>query len=327
MKRPLAAMASLGAAGMLLLAGCPSNFCILTVNGRCEWSTCPEGAVYSDARRICVCAANRFSLHGACLTAEAANAYCGRGAHFENGACVPDRCPPGYELDRGSGYCLNPQQAGQVARNMGVSVGQNQKLGCPPGQELVIEGGQAACVPVAQTCGPDERWNGTVCRKIAECPPGSSYDAPSGGCIRIATTSQNTGGSGSYTVDLASWVRTAYGPDGGAGTSDFCNTLKKHPIAFGIGPGASQWIRSSVQVQVPGGDVAHARVVTRGTVENTGLSVPAKGGGVVQDAAQAILGTLVAGGGKANVEAGATNVRCQVVNAQAPTAVTVTGGA
>lgn len=317
---------TLAALGMLpLLAGCPSNLCLLTVNGRCEWSTCPDGAVFSDRQKTCVCRADRISLHGACLTQQAANAYCGRGAHFEAGACVPDRCPPGYELDRESGYCLNPQQAGQVASNMGVSVGQNQKLGCPAGQELVIEGAQAACVPIAQSCGPDERWDGTACRKVAQCPPGSSYDAPSGGCIRIASAPQASGEG--YTVDLASWMRTAYGPDGGAGTSDFCNALKKHPIAFGVGPGSSRWVKSSIQVQVPGRDVSRARVFTLGTVEATGQPVPNKGAMAVQEASQAILGTLVAAGAKANAESGTTSVRCLVVNAQAPTAVTVTGGA
>src|SRR6266536_2517987 len=136
-----------------LVSGCPANTCLLTVNGICKWSTCPEGSYFDSARRNCVCEANRLALGGGCLTIQAAHQYCGKGAHFENGGCAPNRCPPGLEIDQDTGNCQTPQQANQVASNMGVQVGQNQKLGCPAGEQLVVEGAQASCVPVNQTCG------------------------------------------------------------------------------------------------------------------------------------------------------------------------------
>src|SRR5260370_2278417 len=79
----------------LLFAGCPSNTCLLTVNGKCEWSTCPDGSDFDAQRRACVCQRNRVSLGGSCLTYEAANQYCGKGAHFENGGRAPHRRAPG----------------------------------------------------------------------------------------------------------------------------------------------------------------------------------------------------------------------------------------
>src|SRR5882724_6894480 len=211
------------AIGFLLVAslaatGCPANTCFLTVNGRCKWSSCPDGAEFDTAKRGCACKPDRIALSGGCLTAEAANQYCGKGAHFENGGCVATRCPPGLTIDQDTGYCMTPQQTTQVASNMGVQIGQNQKLGCPPGEQLVVEGQQAACVPVKQTCGRDEVWDGRACKKTLQCPPGSGYDPPTNTCVKFASGAD----AKEYTVDLPTWVHTAYGPDGGEGASSFC---------------------------------------------------------------------------------------------------------
>jgi hypothetical protein len=46
----------------------------------------------------------------------------------------------------------------------------------------------------------------------------------------------------------------------------------------------------------------------------------------VQGAAQTLLASLVAGGGKATVATAGTTVTCQIVNSSAPAAVSVTGG-
>jgi len=306
-----------------VLAGCPANTCFLTVNGRCTWSSCPEGADYDTARKTCSCKADRIALGGGCLTIAAANQYCGKGAHFENGGCARNVCPPGLEIDQETGYCLTPQQSTQVASNMGVQVGQNQKLGCPPGEQLVVEGQQAACVPLNQTCRRDEVWDGRACRKAMQCPPGSTFDAQSNGCVRFTTG----GEAKEYTVDLPTWVRTAYGPMGGQGLASFCGDFNKHPLAFGVKAGGSQRVRVSIQVQAPEQQVARATATTLTVFESSGQPVPGKGAAEVQQAAQATLGSIVAGAGKSNVTSAATTVTCQIVNSSKPTAVTVTGGA
>ncbi len=306
----------------LLAAGCPSNTCLLSVNGRCTWSTCPDGADFDTQRKTCVCQPNRIPLGGGCLTLAAANQYCGKGAHFENAGCAPNRCAPGLEIDQDTGACTTPQQATQVASNMGVQVGQNQKLGCPQGEQLVVEGQQASCVPLQQTCGRDEVWDGRVCRKTGQCPPGSGYDAQSGGCVKFATTAD----SRSYTVDLPTWVRTSYGADGGPGSSSFCGAFNKHPLAFGVRAGTTMRLKIMVRIDVPGGDVTHATVSTLAAVESSGAPAAAKGSAEVQQAAQNTLGSLVAGGGQSSVATALTTVGCSVVNSSAPTAVTVSGG-
>jgi hypothetical protein len=205
---------------------------------------------------------------------------------------------------------------------MGVQVGQNQKLGCPPGEQLVVEGTQAACVPLNQTCGRDEVWDGRACRKAVQCPPGAGLDPPSGTCIKFSSGAD----SKEYQVDLPTWARTSYGADAGPGTPGFCGAFNKHPLAFGVRSGASMRVKIGVRIDVPGGEIARASAMTLATVDPGGQQVPAKGAAEVQQAAQALLASLVAGGGKANVASAATNVTCQVVNSSAPTAVSVSGG-
>ncbi len=269
-----------------------------------------------------MCQPNRVAMGGACLTPQAANQYCGKGAHFENGGCAPNRCAPGLEIDQDTGMCTTPQQVSQVASNMGVQVGQNQKLGCPAGEQLVVEGSQASCVPANQTCGRDEVWDGRACRKALQCPPGSGFDPPSGTCIKFA----NAGGSSEYQVDLPTWVRTSYGAEGGAGAPGFCGAFNKHPLAFGVKSGAKMSVKIGVRIDVPGGDIARASAQTLATVESNGQPVPAKGAGEVLQAAQTVLASLVAGGGKASVDSAGTTVTCQIVNSSAPAAVSVSGG-
>lgn len=311
--RPVAVLAGLVAAASAML-GCPSNLCLLTVNGRCEWSTCPEGAAFDDVHKVCACRSDRISLNGACLTIASASAYCGKGFHWENGGCAANRCGPGYVLDEDSGYCVTPQQVG---------VAQGQTLACPPGQKLVLEGSQASCVPVQQTCARDEVWDGQTCRKLAQCPAGSSFDPQTGTCVRFATAGND---SKQYTVDLATWMRASYGADGGEGTSSFCSGFSKHPLAFGVIAGTSIRARIGVEVHVPSGDVANAQVATMGIVEASGQPIQPRGAAEVQQAAQSILASLVAAGGKANAEAARTTVRCLIVNAAQPTVVPATGG-
>lgn len=310
----LAAAASTG------LLGCPPNACLLTVNGRCEWSTCGEGAEWDAARKTCGCRRDRISLGGACLTPAAASAYCGRGSHWEPGGCAPDRCAPGFELDQETGLCLSPQQVGAAS---GVQVGQGQKLACPPGQQLVVEGGAVACVPTPQTCARDEHWDGAQCRKVAACPPGSSWDAASGTCVRFSSAGQEK----AYTVDLPTWMRTAYGPEGGEGTSAFCGAFRKHPLAFGVLPGGSIRAVVTVRVDAPDRQAPQARVATWGLVAASGQPVAPQGAALVQRGAESVLAPLVAAGGTTSVPSAITTVRCLIENASPPMVVPATGGA
>lgn len=312
----------------VLIAGCPSNMCLVRVckgdmsNCTCSWSTCPEGSTFDTQRNTCVCERGRVSLNGACLTIEAANRFCGAGSRYENYGCVRITCPASQELDLQRNVCLPKQQVDQVGQNMGVPIGQDQRLGCPPGLVLVIENAQtASCVPPQTTCARDEIWNGQACVKTRQCPPGTVLNTATNACITVAKEQDDQ-----YTVQLASWVQATYGLSEGDGTHAFCSGFNKKPVTFGVLPGGSIAVLADVTVQAPNRNVSQALVSTSGTVQASRQPVTAAGATEIQRAAQELLASLVQQGGRADNHVAHTRVRCIIVNAAAPTAVPATGG-
>jgi hypothetical protein len=313
-------------AALSALPGCPAGTCLLKIcegnNCRCSISSCADGASFNVKTNRCACNADRISIAGQCMTLAQANTYCGKGRAWSNGGCVQLTCKPGDEIDEHTGWCASRDQINQVAANMGVAVGQGQQLGCPPGQKLVVEGQSAACVPLAQTCAPDEQWNGQACVKVAQCPTGATWDATLGQCVQFAQGA----GEDELKVNVAQWVQTTYGPNGGAGTPAFCNQFAKHPWSFGVLEGSSAALRITVQISFPDSEVTKAIVQTGSVYEAAGTPPPAKGSAEVDAAAKSLAFPLIAGGGRAASPTAATVVRCVVVNANKPLAVPASGG-
>lgn len=322
----IAAVAALGVTS-LALSGCPSGMCLVKVckgdasNCRCSWDTCPSGSYFDTQRSTCVCSQGRVSLNSSCMTQAEADAYCGIGARYENYGCVPIICPPGQELDQHTGTCLAKQQVDQVAQNMGVQIGENEKLGCPPGLVLVVENAQtASCVPPESACGRDEVWNGQACAKAQQCAPGWIFDAAKNACVAVSTDEDN------YTVDLQAWTFASYGPTGGAGTPAFCSGFNKKPRTFGVMPGTAITVVVDVQVQAPGRNVTQSQVATSAKVDGTGAAVPPQGAAEIQQTAEALLSTLRVQAGKSAADAARTTVGCRIVNAAPPAPVPESGG-
>ncbi|MBI4703621.1 MAG: hypothetical protein HY744_21125 [Deltaproteobacteria bacterium] len=309
----------------LLLAGCPKGMCLLKVchNGQCSCpvSTCVEGAEFDVGRNGCVCAAARIPLGGQCLTREAANAFCGRGYVYGERGCVRLACAAGEEIDEATGRCLPKSTVDAVAQGMGVEVGAGEKLGCPPGYRLVIDGDKAACVPPEQICAPDEIWSGQACVKAQQCPPGWAWDVAKSGCVQFAR-----GGDEKPAVDVAQWAQANYGPDGGSGAPAFCSQLARKPWSFGVAEGQSTLVQVAVMLAFPGGEVAQAAVKTAPSYAVLPGPVPPKGVAAVEQAAEAVLAPLRAGGGRATAEALTTTVKCMVVNAAKPMTIPASGG-
>ncbi|PKN48404.1 MAG: hypothetical protein CVU63_05165 [Deltaproteobacteria bacterium HGW-Deltaproteobacteria-20] len=309
------------------LSGCPSGMCLVKVckgdssNCRCSWDTCPSGSYFDTQRDACVCEMGRVSLNSSCMTQAEANAYCGAGARYEGYGCVRIVCPPGQELDLTTGACLAKQQVDKVAENMGVQVGEGQKLGCPPGLVLIVENAQSAsCVPPENTCSRDETWNGQACVKVLQCSPGWILDTASGQCVAVSTNETD------YTVDLQAWTSASYGTPGGPGTPAFCSGFNKKPRTFGVGPGATVHVLIDVQVQAPGRSVVQAQVATSGRMQAGGAPVTQQGAAEIQRTAQELLASLRVQGGKTASDAGQTSVRCTIVNAAQPAPVPESGG-
>ncbi|MEZ4312431.1 MAG: hypothetical protein R3F14_30755 [Polyangiaceae bacterium] len=328
LRRIAAPFAFLGFAlsAVALLPGCPSGACLLKVcqgnNCRCSISSCQDGASFDVKRNRCTCNADRIKVAGQCMTLAQANMYCGKGRAWSQGGCVQLGCKPGDEIDETTGWCVSKAQVDQVAANIGVSVGQGQQLGCPPGQKLVINGQNAACVPLSQTCAPDEQWNGQACVKVADCPTGATWDPALGQCVQYAQSA----GEDELKVNVGQWVQTTYGPNGGNGTPAFCNQFAKHPLSFGVPEGSQLALRITVQLSFPDNEVAKGVVQTGTVYEANNAPPPSAGSAEVDAAARGLAATLIGGGGRASSPTAATVVRCVVVNAAKPIAVPASGG-
>lgn len=332
-RSPLVAVAlrlfgSLAFAGSgALLLGCPSNTCFLKVchNGqcRCSISSCGEGAAFDTKQNRCRCLKGTIALGGQCLEPAEANAYCGVGYFYDAqaGGCSANRCRPGDELDVSSGLCIPREQVNEAGASAGVPVGPGEQLSCPAGQKLVVEGGKATCIPLAQTCARDETWNGSACVKVQQCGAGAVYDTSLGQCVQYAQ-----GDDEGLRVNVQSWAHSNYGPDGNAGTSAFCGSFAKKPFSFGVAAGSSAVVRVSVMLSFPQGEIARGVVQTTTAFDASDNPVPAKGAAEVQAAASSILAPLVQGGGKASQPTAQTTVKCSITNAQKPIVVPASGG-
>jgi hypothetical protein len=309
-----------------LIVGCPANTCFLKIcegaNCRCSISSCGEGAAFDTQQNRCRCVVGYFPVAGQCLTQRDANQYCGLGHHWANGGCALDVCRPGDELDLSTGMCIPHDRVNQVGAGIGVQVAEGQKLGCPAGQRLIIDGATAACVPIAQTCAPDEAWTGKDCAKVAACPTGSIWDPSRTQCIKYA---QGSSGDG-LAVNVTDWAQANYGPNGGAGAPGFCASFAKKPWSFGIVEGSSANVRVTVMLSFPESQVARGVAQTTTVFDASSNPVPSKGASEVDAAAKGIFAPLVAGGGKASQGTIATTVKCLVTNASKPQAIPATGG-
>lgn len=319
-------LAAVALAAPFLVAGCPANACFLKIcqngNCRCSISSCGDGAAFDTKQNRCRCLKGFIPLAGQCLTSAQANAYCGVGRHFENGGCFVNQCGPADELDQSTGLCVPQGRVNQVASNMGVQVGAGQKLGCPPGQKLILDGSTAACVPLSQTCARDETWTGQACAKVVQCPTGQIWDPTRAQCIQYAKGSD----SDEMVVDVNQWAYANYGPDGGAGTTAFCSMFAKKPLSFGIVEGATAFVRVSIVLSFTGGEIAKGALQTTSVFDGSGNPVPPRGAAEIDLSARDIFSTLALGGGRSSTQNAMTTVKCAVVNAGKPQPVPATGG-
>ncbi len=308
------------AGGALVLPACPANTCFLTIcdgkDCRCSVSSCIDGAAYDVKQKRCRCVKGYYSVRGQCLSQSAANAFCGKAYTYVQGrGCVKNSCKPGDFLDESSGWCIPKDQ---IAKNVPAG----QTLGCKPGEQLVVEGGQAACVPIAQSCARDETWSGTQCVKVQECPTGAIFDTALNQCVTYA----KGGGDSEAQIDVQQWVYSNYGPPGGPGAPGFCASFAKKPWAFGITAGNTAIVRVTVNASFTDREVAKGQVASISVFDQSGNAVPQRGATEVDSGVKSTFSALVAGGGRASTTNATTTVKCPVTNLAAPEPVPATGG-
>jgi hypothetical protein len=274
-----AALLALSLLAAPLLGGCPSNSCILTVNGRCEYSTCGHGQAFDTKRQTCVCAVGRIPVGSGCLTQYEAKQYCGKGAFWGQRGCEPIQCRPGDILDSDTEMCVPKSSIDQQA-----GIGPGKTLACAQGTVLVVSQGQGACVPVEQSCTRDEYFDpaARVCAKLPTCPTGFEFDPVARQCVQV--TRQPGKNDDRSTVEIPTWARSTYGIDGQQGSQGLCGPLARKPLAFGVLPGGSSRLVISLSLGFPGGLTDGATVQAAGIVEASGQPVIPKGAQVGDEA-------------------------------------------
>ncbi|RYE94690.1 MAG: hypothetical protein EOO75_01305 [Myxococcales bacterium] len=304
------------------MAGCPSNFCLLTVNGRCEVSTCGAGQAFSDRQQRCVCEANRLPVGGACLTSVEAKQYCGKGAFWGARGCEPIQCRQGDIVDLETEMCVPKAQVDQQA-----GVGPGKTLACAQGTVLVVSQGQGSCVPVDQSCTRDEFFDPAtrVCAKLPVCPTGAVFDQAARGCVQVSQ--QPAQNDNRTTVDVAQWARSTYGVDGGLGAPGLCGPLARKPLTFGVMPGGSVRLVVSLAMSFPGGLSDGAVVQATTTIEASGQPATARGAQEAQSTADGLMSSLRVQKAHTTAPQLSMSVKCLIVNAEPPQTVPTTGGA
>jgi hypothetical protein len=318
-RAPLLALALLLAP---LLSGCPSNLCLLEVNGRCEYSTCGQGQAFDNSRKTCVCAVGRMPVGSGCLTQFEAKQYCGKGAFWGQRGCEPIQCRAGDILDSDSEMCVPKSTIDQQA-----GVGPGKTLACAQGTVLVVSQGQGSCVPVEQSCTRDEYFdpNQRVCAKQPTCPTGFELDPVARTCIQVAR--QPTKDDNRATVDVVQWARATYGIENGQGSQGLCGPLARKPLVFGVMPGGSVRLVISLPMSFPSSLSDGAAIQATGVVEASGQPVTAKGAQEIQSTADQLLGGLRAQKVHTTLPQHNLTVKCLIVNGAAPQTVPATGGA
>ena len=292
-------------------------------NCKCSVSNCADGSTFDTTTNQCRCVDGTFSVQGQCLPQAEANAYCGAGKRWQGEGCVSDRCASGEELDQSTGKCVSRQAVNQLAaQQLGVQVGAGQQLGCPEGQKLIVDGANAVCVPLALTCARDETWDGKACVKVGACAAGSAWDPAQAKCVEFAKAN----GSDELKVDVAKWLATNYGPDGGAGTPAFCGAFAKKPYLFSVGTGSSATLRIQIALTFQGNEVSKGLLQVTAVFDPAITPVPPKGAAEVEASARAIFASLQRGGGRSEASTAFTTVKCGLISASKPKPVPATGG-
>lgn len=265
----------LGAAsliGFIALTGCPKGQCFIRFqetdsagnvkSNKCLLDTCPTNASFTEGTG-CACNANFVTVGGACLTEADANKSCGTGNRFQAGGCVAITCPAGQVLNAQTGACESKKASdAAVAANAGVTLKEGQTVGCPAGYTYVVNGSEGACVPNELTCATGTKWNGSACVAV-QCPAGTTFDATTGQCVKLATTGDEK------TFSVAAKLKAAMGPD-------FCAPHAKNPAGFNVQPGNSITIKVTVSVNVPNQQLDQTQLVSVRTTNVGGAELTEK---------------------------------------------------
>ncbi len=272
-----------------------------TVVARCVPLACPEGSK-PDGAGGCVCTDGQPAFFGACMGAEALPSYCGVAARPAAGGCAPVPCSTSYVLDRASGVCLPVGSQRALAKQIGVGLYDDETLGCDAeGSHLLVRASTAACAPVTDACERGERAEKGACTPLPACSAGTLWSAIDDRCARVVTALDDR-----PLVDVAQWMRAAFGADGGAGTTAICAPLRADKR---FGTTTEDDVIVTLELRMRANEIGEAELrieaISAGAPSDTARAVVERG-------VRPVLGALRALGGVANAASASTRVHCPI---------------
>lgn len=301
------------AAGLLLLGGllvfesaCPRARCAAidkptkdTLSARCIALACPVGAK-EDGAGGCVCDDGATPFFGACMGRETLPRYCGASARPAEAGCALVPCSPTEVLDRTSGICLPVGSQRSIAKAMSVGLYEDETLGCDADAILVARDNNAACAPVAQTCGLGTRSKPDGgCVPLPACGAGTVYSAIDDRCVRVVSELD-----GAPLVDVAQWMRASFGADGGVGTTAVCSVLRADRR---FGTTTEDDVVLGLEVRLRGNEITEAELRVEATL---GIAPSETARTLVDHALRPLVDALRSMGGLGNAATATTRVHC-----------------
>ena len=259
-------------------------------------------------------------LAGGCVSHETADAFCGGGGRYEQGACVLPKCQGAQELDVSTGACVAARSMRVIAGRDHIILVRGETLTCRSDRPPLLEGGHAACVPDDALCPRGTRWatsstTGFHCDRAPRCYAGEIADPDSGKCLRLLESRPDESG---YRVDVARWARAALGADGGVGTLAFCAPFARRPSLFSLGGQSNARARFTVELRFPDDDITQVYAHLDGLDELAGRGLSDGAMALAEQSTRPMIEALRAIGGEASAGVVRTTVHCFVTTTERP---------
>jgi hypothetical protein len=328
--RRVAWVTATGAALVALLApfvtGCPrSDRCAAidkapkdAVVARCIPLACPEGAK-TDGNGGCVCSGGETPSFGACMGGDALPSYCGVAARPSAGGCAAVPCPAGRVLDRASGVCLPVGSLRAIGKALSIGLYDDETIGCDDGLTLVVRGTTAVCAPPDQVCDlgevvrkADADAGPPTCVPLPACGAGTLWSAADDRCVRFVSELD-----GRPLVDVAQWMRAAFGADGGPGTTAVCAAVRDDKR---FAASTEDDVVVALELRARGNELSEAEL----RIDARAHGAPSElARGILERGLRPALAAIRSTGALANAASASTTVHCPIHLGGRPHAVRV----
>ena len=165
--------------------GCPANTCFLTVNGRCKWSSCPDGAEFDTLEALVHLRGQPHFVERRVPHRRSGQPILRQGSHFENGGCTPNRCPPGLRSTRTPGTASPPSRPPKWPATWACRSEESEARAVRRASSWWSKGPRRRAFRCSRRVDATRYGTAALARRRA-VPAGLLYDPPSNTCVKFA---------------------------------------------------------------------------------------------------------------------------------------------